>query len=179
MSAWAVQLVAGAALLAALDVALVAAFVRRLRPIQDALLVDAIVPDPALPRPGTRVGAFAVQTLGGLTLDEHVVRSGVYLVGFFASMCLKCDAERARLLQRHLGVPLLSFVYHGDYHDKALALARSLEPLGPVAFLSDPIGRAFGHRPESGYPTLMRVDRGAIRAAGHSIDELDELARPS
>jgi hypothetical protein len=179
MSAWAAQLVTAAALLAALDVVLVAALVRRLRPIQEALLVDAVVPDPALPQPGTRVAPFAVEAVGGRRMDERVVRSGVYLVGFFASMCLKCDAERRRLYERRLELPLLSFVYNGDYRDKALALARSLAPLGPVAFLSEEVGRAFGHRPESGYPTLMRVEHGVIRAAGHSLDELGEIASRS
>lgn len=172
MTAWSSQLATAAALLATLDAALLVALLRRLRPIQDALLVDAIVPDPTLPPPGTRVGPFAAQTLAGEALDERAARSGVYVVGFFASMCLKCDAERTRLFERRLDVPLVSFVYNGDYPDKALALARSLASLGPTAFLSDPIGRAFSHRPESGYPTLMRVERGVIRAAGHSIDEV-------
>ena len=179
MSTWAAQLVTAAALLAALDVVLLAAFVRRLRPIQEALLVDAVIPDPTLPQPGTRVAPFAVEALGGKRIDDDIVRSGVYLVGFFASMCLKCDAERRRLYERRLELPLLSFVYNGDYRDKALALARSLAPLGPAALLSDDVGRAFGHRPESGYPTLMRVEHGVIRAAGHSLEELDEIASRS
>lgn len=176
MSAWGSQIAVAAALLAVLDVVLLIGFVRRLRPIQDALLVGAAVPDPSLPAPGTRIGPFVVETLGGQTLDERTVRSGAYLVGFFASMCLKCDAERTRLIERRPDLPLLSFVYNGDYHDKALALARSLEPLGPAAMRSDAVARAFSHRPESGYPTLLRVERGVIRAAGHS---LDEVARPS
>jgi hypothetical protein len=166
------QVAVAAAVLAISNAVLLAAFLRRLRPIQDALLVGAAVPDPSLPAPGTRIGRFAVETLGGQTLDDRRLRSGVYLVGFFASMCLKCDAERARLLESRLGLPLLSFVYNGDYHDKALALARSLEPLGPAALLTEQVGQAFRHRAESGYPTLMRVERGVIRAAGHSLDEV-------
>jgi hypothetical protein len=136
------------------------------------------VPDQSLPAPGTRIGPFAVDTLDGQTLDQQVVRSGAYLVGFFASMCLQCEAERARLLERRLDLPLLAFVYNGDYHDKALALARSLEPLGSAAFLSEQVGRAFSHRAESGYPTLMRVEHGVIRAAGHSIDDVDDVGSP-
>jgi hypothetical protein len=174
MTSWSSQAILAAALLTAFNAVLLVALLRRLRPIQEALLVGAAVPDQSLPAPGTRIGRFAADTVDGQTVDEQVVRSGAYLVGFFASMCLACEAERARLLERHLDLPLLSFVYNGDYHDKAFALARSLEPLGPAAFLSDEVGRAFSHRPESGYPTLMRVEHGVIRAAGHSIDDLGD-----
>src|ERR1041384_1688062 len=78
--------------------------------IEEALRVDSVVPDPTLPQPGTRVAPFAVDALGGKRIDEDIVRSGVYLVGFFASMCLKCDAERRRLYDRRLELPVLSFV---------------------------------------------------------------------
>jgi len=169
------HVVVAAAILALVNAMLVAALLRRFRPIQEAVLAGAALPDPSLPAPGTPIGGFVVETLDGGVLDEQRVRSGTYLIGFFASLCLKCEAERTRLFARPLDVPLLSFVYNGDFHDKALALARTLAPLGAAALLTEAVGQAFSHDPESGYPTLMRVEHGVIRAAGHS---LAEIARP-
>ena len=135
MTAWGSQAILAAALLTAFNAVLLVALLRRLRPIQDALLVGAVVPDQSLPGPGTRIGRFAVDTLDGQTLDEQIVGQGRIWSASSPSMCLACEAERVRLLERRLDLPLLSFVYNGDYHDKALALALLLEPLGPAAFL--------------------------------------------
>jgi hypothetical protein len=160
-----------AAVLVLANLALTIALAQRVRQLQ-LVVAQGGMRDPALPRPGDRVGAFTLTTLAGARLTEATLGEGESLVGFFRAGCPTCSQLRTQLLAQPLAVPMLAVVvfFGHDERDRAAAsiVADSLRPIAEVAVTRDDDGVVRAFR-ESGYPTLIRVARGHVVAAGHRL----------
>src|SRR5262245_15981203 len=83
------------------NVLLTLTLLRRLGPLQKMVEESGGLPNPALPGPGTRIGAFRALTVGptgGAVLSEECLQNGSVLVGFFLDGCPQCEDVRAELL---------------------------------------------------------------------------------
>lgn len=170
MTQFLVVVVAVVAALAVLNLLLTLALIKRVRVLQE-LVAQTPRRDPALPRPGDPVGAFQVTTQEGERLSDESLKTGVSLVGFFTPNCLPCATVRAQLLESPPAIPVLVFVEGTEGDLEASTLAASLKHVARVAYTADndTLHRAF--RP-AGYPTLIRVENGAIAASGHVLADV-------
>ncbi|MEV4415757.1 hypothetical protein [Catellatospora sp. NPDC049609] len=133
--------------------------------------------DRHLPVVGTAVGDFAA------TGDDAVLRRAdlptTAVVGFFSASCAPCKSTIARIAAGEHDLPpgdRLWFVVADAGDPAARPMVTGLSGTGRVAVVDggDPVLRAFGGI--NGYPTLLEVRDGVIRAASHDLDELG--ARP-
>lgn len=165
-----VVVVAVVGALAVLNLLLSLALIRRVRVLQEAV---AQTPrrDPALPRAGESIGPFQVTTPEGEHLSDEALKRGVSLVGFFTPHCLPCATVRSQLLESPPAIPLLCFVEGSPSDPDSSALAASLKRVARVVFTeeNDALHRAF--KP-AGYPTLIRVENGAVAASGHALADV-------
>ncbi len=133
--------------------------------------------DQHLPAAGTPIGDFAVTGHDGLLRRAELPATAV--VGFFSATCAPCRTTIARIARGEHELPpgeRLWFVVADAGDPAAEAMAADLSGSGPVAVIggADQALRAFGGI--NGYPTLLDVRDGTIRAASHDLDELS--ARP-
>lgn len=124
---------------------------------------------PQLPQPGHIVLPFEVEsTTGAVVSAASVSAHERALVCFVTSGCSKCKAVEERLVAHPPVLPVVSFVY-GDL-DEARILAGQLGRVGPVAiFESHRVTEAFG---AVNFPTLVRLERGVVAAAGRTVEEV-------
>jgi hypothetical protein len=155
-----------------LSVAMLLALAQRVRAIHEA--VNQSAPrDPTLPQPGDRVGEFEVVTTRGETVTSSTLDQGTTLVGIFTPGCPTCARVRSQLLERPPTIPFLAFVViaNENERDDARTVADSLGGIGQVAvaLAGESATRAFR---DAGFPTLVRVERGNVIAAGHRLGEV-------
>ena len=150
------------AVVVAMNVALTAGIVRRIRLAQAQLahLVDA-----GGPLPGRAVGRFQTDDLDGVTITDRGLAAGVTLVGFFAARCRPSERLRDELLAAPPDLPMVAFVLGvtepGIADHATQQLAESLRAIARVAVAAagGPVFRAFG---ASAYPALVRLERGRV-----------------
>jgi hypothetical protein len=130
--------------------------------------------DTEKPQRGDRVGAFEVTTTQGEVITSASLNQGTSLIGFFAHGCSKCADLRSQLLEQPPRVPMLAIVVaqekEGD-HLQEHNVAKQLEPIARVAVapVDAPVVKAFR---ESGFPMLVRVEKGLVAAASHRLTEV-------
>jgi thiol-disulfide isomerase/thioredoxin len=164
-------------ILCLLDLVLTFGVVRRLR--QHTQLLDAQITGgrPAVrPRPGHRVGDFAVADVHGRSVNQDVLGPGT-LVGFFTTDCTPCKELLPRFVTHVTDLGLdpddVLAVLAAPTVDEAMiarlgAVARVVvqEPDGPMV-------RAFDL---SGFPTLVRMGPGGmVEAAGAVLEAIRGL----
>jgi hypothetical protein len=156
------------AALTLLNLMLVLAVVRRLR--QQA---TAPAGQPELPAVGTRVGRFRTTSVDGLGLDELALSGARTLVAFVSPGCSPCGALADTLVSEPAGdVSWLLFVTGSDDDEATAAMATRLAAVGQVAVVTEsgPESAAFGG--VSGFPTVLRIERGVIAAAGFRLSDV-------
>jgi hypothetical protein len=162
--------------LVALTIAMTAALVGRLRVAQRLVEAHGGLPDPMLPPPGTRIGQFQVPLAGGRPgeISDTALRGGSTVVGFFAPDCLLCEQVFEQLEAEPRGVAIVALISTAPDTPAATIerLIRRVSSLGPVACLDAQVKAAFGYGDDSGFPTLFKIRRGVIVAAGHRVAEL-------
>lgn len=127
--------------------------------------------DLELPAAGAAIGAFAAVTSAGEAISDAELRDGApTLVGFFTPNCKACEQEKAALLAQPPTLPLLAFVDGSPEDPEAVSLIAALGKIGRAAFTHEAAMTAF-HNP-TGFPTLYRIEQGAIAAAGHRVREV-------
>lgn len=169
-SLWSVVAVLAAATV--LNLVLCLAIIRKLRTAS-----AGTVEERHLPVIGTPVGDYAVTGDDGVMRRAELPATAV--VGFFSSSCAPCKTTIARIAAEEHDLPAgdrLWFVVADAGDPAASAMAADLSGSGRVALIdgADPVLPAFGGI--TGYPTLLEVRDGTIRAAAHDLDELS--ARP-
>ena len=151
------------AVVVALNVALTAGIVRRIRLAQVQLAPRLV--DVGGPLPGRPVGRFQTDDLDGLTITDHGLAAGVTLVGFFAARCRPSERLRDELLAAPPDLPMVAFVLGltepGIADQATQHLAESLRAIARVALAAagGPVFRAFG---ATAYPALVRLERGRV-----------------
>jgi len=162
--------------LMALNAAITAALLARLRTVQRHVEAQGGLPDPHLPPPGTRIGAFQLPLAAGPAgeLSDRALQAGSALVGLFTTGCLQCEAVIEELEAAPPGIALVALIHVEPGTSSAAVdrLTRRTSQLGRVAQLDAQARAAFGHGEDSGFPTLFRLDRGVVVAAGHRVSEL-------
>jgi thiol-disulfide isomerase/thioredoxin len=153
-----------------LNVILTLGLVGRVRLLQE-VVQEGTFPDPDLPKPGEPVGSFAVTASDGKPLSSQDLQGDATLVGFFTSGCKPCADLRTELVRTPPGLPFIAFVVGDDDDPEADEIVQTLSRLGSVARTQpdDAVTRAF--RP-SGFPTLIRTERGAVAASGHRLRQV-------
>ncbi|MEV0454983.1 TlpA family protein disulfide reductase [Catellatospora methionotrophica] len=169
-SLWGV--VAVLAVATVLNLLLCLAVIRKLRAAP-----DGVAEDPHLPVAGTAVGDFTVPA--GEAVLRRAALPGTVVAGFFSASCAPCKTTIARIAAGEHDLPSgerLWFVVADAGDPAAEAMVAGLSGSGPVAVVdgADPVLRAFGG--VNGYPTLLEIRDGTIRAAAHDLDELRSLA---
>ncbi len=156
----------GAGLLAvvvALNVALTAGIIRRIRLAQVQLAPR--LRDAGGPLPGHAVGRFRTDDLDGSTITDQGLVDGVTLVGFFAARCRPSERLRDELLAAPPDLPMVAFVLGvtapGIADPDTQHLAESLRAIARVAVApaDGPVFRAFR---ATAYPALVRLERGRV-----------------
>ena len=146
------------------------ALLGRVRALQEWMVAKSSV-DAELPRPGDPIGRFEALADDGGTLTDDAL-SGVTLVGFFSPGCKPCETVKAELVRSPPALPFLAFV-DGSGADPSAArrLGEALKAVARVAYTDDasPVLRAFR---DPAYPTLVRVENGAVAAAGHRLRDV-------
>jgi len=151
------------AVVVALNVALTAGIVRRIRLAQVQLaprLVDA-----GGPLPGHAVGRFQTGALDGSTISDESLAASVTLVGFFAARCRPSERLRDELLAAPPHLPMVAFIVDltepGIADQAAQQLAESLRAIARVAVApaDGPVFRAFG---VTAYPSLVRLEQRRV-----------------
>jgi hypothetical protein len=159
-----------------LNLILTFALLRRVRPVQSVVEAGGGLPNPALPQVGHTIGAFQALTVppaGDASLSEQSLSEGSTLVGFFLTQCPQCQDVYRELLRSRPPESVIAFVAGRDENPRAAEkLAGTLLGLGRVAFVDEAINAAFGITPQTGFPTLLRVKKGAVIASGHAVDDL-------
>ncbi len=162
--------------LVALNVAITAAVVSRLRVAQRLVETHGGLPDPDLPPPGTRIGPFRTPLAAGRPgeVSDTALHGGTTLVCLFTSGCLLCEAVCEQLEAAPPGVAVLTLVNIEPRTPAAAIerLVRRMTSLGPVAHLDAQVKAAFGVGDNGGFPTLFKIHRGVIVVAGHRVAEL-------
>jgi hypothetical protein len=163
--------VALALVLTVLNLVLTFAVIRKLR---DGVGSGSSVHTPAagLPRPGTRIGEFTVDTADGAVLTERDLLGDRTLVAFVSPTCAPCKDVVAELASTE-HPPLRAFVV-GDGGAETMDVVATLRPHGAVAVIEadHAAARAFGG--VDGYPALLLVEGGVVAAAGRRLAEVRE-----
>ena len=150
------------AIAVAVNVALTAAIVRRIRLAQVQLaprLVDVG------PLPGSPVGRFQTNDLDGAPITDRGLATGATLVGFFAARCRPSERLRDELVAAPPALPMVAFVLGltepGVADPATQDLAESLRAIARVAVApaGGPVFRAFG---AASYPALVRLEHGRV-----------------
>lgn len=159
--------------LTVLNIVLSLALIRRVRPLQAAAEELGAPPDKNLPRAGTRVREFTAGAIDGTPLTQEGLGAGPVLVGVVIPDCPWCERLHARLVADRPRLPLWVFV-HGSAGDPAAeAVVRKFSAVAVrVAYAGDEVLQALGMSDAVAFPTLLRVDHGVIRAAGHRLPDV-------
>jgi thiol-disulfide isomerase/thioredoxin len=162
--------------LIAMNAAMTRAVIGKLRIAQREVEADGGLPDPDLAPRGMRIGAFRVPVVAGPPgeLSDGALGAGTTLVGFFTPGCLPCEAVCEQLEDTSHGVPIIALV-HAAANGRTAAddrLFRRLSNIAQVGYLDDRVKAAFAFRDQSGFPTLFKIRKGRVVAAGHRMAEL-------
>ena len=153
---------------AALNMVLSLALVRRIRPLQ-ILIEERGIPDGMLPRIGASVARFRVELADGSVVTDEAVRTGTTLIGFFLPHCPSCDRMYARMREEPLPWPLLAFVEGAAEDPDARAVLEKFAAVGRTGIANDEVQRAVGLGENAAFPTLVRIENGIVTAAGRRL----------
>lgn len=147
------------------------ALIRRVRDLQNRTVAPH---DDGLPAPGTPVGPFSLERLGGGAFGTEDLATGDVLVGFFAAGCSPCTTVVADLLDDPPAERFVALVDSGEPEPTA-ALATRLAAIAEVAVVpwDSTVPAAFG---QEGFPALLRVRDGVIVEAARARAGLGRLA---
>lgn len=139
--------------------------VQRVRLIQETAQFEPPEGESAV---GRVVSAFGATDTQGRPVSDDDFQSGAGLVGFFSSGCSTCVGIVDRLAADPPTEPFVAFVDGGRGPDRTARLVEPLSGFARVAVIdtTSEAPDAFG---VSAFPTLMRVHRGVVVAAGGKL----------
>lgn len=139
--------------------------VQRIRLIQETAQFEPADEETAV---GRVVGEFRATDTEGRPVSDADFRTGAGLVGFFSSGCPTCAGIVDRLAADPPAEPFVAFVADGLGPERT---ARLVEPLSAFARIA--VIDTANHAPDAfgvvAFPTLMRVQRGVVVAAGGKL----------
>jgi hypothetical protein len=168
----AVVVVVGVAVAA--DLLLSFAVIRRLAALQERIKTGGA----GGPQIGHRVGDFRVELITGGVFTRADLSGSHVIVAFLMTTCEPCKKVVAELRQLPDPPPFPLHVLivgaEKDYPD-VLSLAAAVPPGARVGRVSpeDGTGEAFGI---DGYPTVLAIEDGTVRAAGLGLSSVLEHA---
>lgn len=151
-----------------LNIVLLLAVMRRLRSVQ-----ELVVPTITFPEIGRSVDSFSVAGIDGSTLGDGDLM-GQVLVAFLSDTCDACHDVASTLVAAAADSrrALLAFVVADAAGDRGDSLVTAVAGAQGVALIhrDDSVLGAFGGI--SGFPTLVLVDAGRVRAVGSRLEDL-------
>jgi hypothetical protein len=131
------------------------------------------------PQIGHRVGDFRVELITGGVFTRADLSGSSIIVAFLMTTCEPCKKVVAELgqLPDPPPFPLHVLIVGTDQDPDVLSLAAAMPPGARVGRVSaaDATGEAFG---VDGYPTVLAIEDGTVRAAGLGLSSVLEHAGP-
>jgi hypothetical protein len=171
MQAVLIALVVLVGILGAANILLTLALARRLAQVERTAAAGG-AGQPRMPRVGTEIGEFSVDTAGGARLTDATLRGGRTLVVFSLAGCSPCTALAEELRDAELppGLGLLVLVAGGEGDAEAVTAAQ-YPSAAQVVHLPSDSGLADQFEVDS-FPTVVLVEGGRITAVGRKAGEV-------
>ena len=165
-----IALVVLVGILAAANLLLTLALARRLAEVERS--AGGQRAQPRMPRVGTEIGAFSVETVDGVRVTDARLRSGRTLLVFSLAGCAPCLALAEELrrteLPSGLGLLVLLAAHAGDGQTSTAAQYPPGTELALLPESSDVVERF----EVDAFPTLVLVEDGRITAVGRTPGEV-------
>jgi hypothetical protein len=115
---------------------------------------------------------FQASTVSGEPLTSNAVSTGTTFAVFASSSCDLCGALAQRMLKQPIGSPVVVFVEAADTNGAADSLAAKFTQITDQVAVITSGHSLIADLQVDGWPTVMRVVDGVVRASGHNVESV-------